>query len=108
MIPSTNPSGYVYWVNQGSATDDGTVNKVPIGGGSVTTLASGRTAPTRSRWTTRTSTGPNYCDDGTVKEVPLGGGSVTTLASGQDLPPLVWRWTARTSTGSTADSTTGR
>ncbi len=83
---SAGPSGHFYWVNYG----DGTVNSVPRGGGSVTTLASGQSYPTQSRWTARTSTGSTtYPAYGTVNEVPLGGGAVTTLASGQDDPGSV-------------------
>ena len=65
------------------------MNAVPVGGGSVTTLASGQNDPgslvvdgTHVYWVTTAV--PSY--DGTVNEVPLGGGSVTTLASGQNDP----------------------
>jgi hypothetical protein len=80
---------YVYWANSG-----GTVNEVPLGGGTVTTLARGQgyipslaADGTYVYWTDCES----YCDaaSGTVKEVPVGGGTVTTLASGQDYPSSV-------------------
>jgi len=75
-------STHVYW-----GSGDGTVKKVPISGGTVTTLASGQGAVpglavdgTHVYWVSFHS---GYWDDGTVKEVPISGGSVTTLASDQ-------------------------
>jgi uncharacterized delta-60 repeat protein len=78
------PSGYIYWVNN---VPNGTVNKVPRGGGPVTVLASGQHYPTSVAvdsthvyWTTY---------GGEINAVPLGGGTVTTLASGQHSPVSV-------------------
>jgi hypothetical protein len=73
---------HVYWTD----IVKGTVNEVPVGGGSVTTLASGQHYPisvavdgTHVYWVNQ---GSYFDSDGTVSEVPIGGGSVTTLASG--------------------------
>ena len=75
---------YVYWVDQNS----GTVNKVPVDGGTVTTLARGQNTPlalavaaAHVYWI---DAGPAGTPNGTVNEVPVGGGPVTTLATGQD------------------------
>jgi len=73
---------HVYWTNQG----DGTVNKVPIGGGAPTAIATGRKFPFYLAvdanfvyWTDR--------DAGTVEKAPIGGGgAVTQLAVNQQLP----------------------
>jgi hypothetical protein len=66
--------------------------KVPIGGGTPVTLASGQhyassiaVDTTAVYWTTG-GTAPAYAD-GTVMSVPVGGGTPTTLASGQ-LEPI--------------------
>jgi cysteine-rich repeat protein/uncharacterized repeat protein (TIGR03803 family) len=80
----------VYWTGyQGGATGQGTVMKVPIGGGTATTLASGQPAPcgvaidaANVYWLNNTNSGST----GTVMKVPIGGGSPITLASGQSMP----------------------
>lgn len=65
----------------------GTVNEVPLGGGTVTTLATGQREPwfvavdsTHIYWA---NYGDEHIPDGSVDEVPLGGGNATTLASHQ-------------------------
>ena len=84
---------YVYWVDNGTCglCHGGTVNKVPIGGGTVTTLArvpGGRWPAsvavdgTYVYWVSPSSSGAH----GTVSKVPIGGGSVTTLAGAQGYP----------------------
>jgi DNA-binding beta-propeller fold protein YncE len=82
-------STHVYWVTSGAGIfrndPAAKVNKVPLGGGSVTTLASGQSGPvsvavdgTHVYWTNS--------GDGTVNEVPIGGGKVTRLAADQGYP----------------------
>ena len=83
-----NSGRHVYWVNfTDQTTASGTVNKVPVGGGSVTTLASGQIAPASVAVDGKYVYWVNFNPfTGTVNKVPLDGGSVTTLATGQDLP----------------------
>ncbi len=78
-VDSTN----IYWTEN---NDTGTVKKVSISGGTVTTLASGLNDPagiaidsTNVYWTEENS-------NGTVKKVSISGGTVTTLASGLSNP----------------------
>lgn len=81
----------VYWIEGGYP---GTVKKVGINGGTVTTLASdlstsngGKIAvdSTSVYWTERGISG----NDGAVKKVGIGGGTITTLASGLSYPLYV-------------------
>jgi hypothetical protein len=65
----------VYWATSAA------VMKVPLGGGPITTLASGAVGVSRmavdavsAYWT---------YDSGDIMKVPIGGGAVTTLASTQ-------------------------
>jgi hypothetical protein len=69
-----------------TGSPDGTVMKVPLGGGTPAPIASGQVSPrhiavdsTSAYWTTST----------TVMKVPLGGGTLTTLASGQTNPQAI-------------------
>src|SRR3972149_4112224 len=78
-VDSTN----TYWTDYATS---GTVKKVSISGGTVTTLASGLNKPldiavdsTNVYWT-------EYNSSGTVKKESISGGTVTTLASGQNNP----------------------
>jgi hypothetical protein len=83
-------SAHVYWVSGYAAT---AVKEVPLGGGSVTTLASTQNGAvslavdgTHVYWV---EPGDEQVPTGTVKEVRLGGGNVTTLAKDQDYPVSV-------------------
>lgn len=100
----------VYWTNAGSGTcpptnpsctppPTGSVMKIPIGGGTPTTLAGGQNNPQRIAidatnvyWTNEGSSGQGSAPsntDGTVMQVPIGGGALTTLASQQSLLGLI-------------------
>jgi hypothetical protein len=66
--------------------------KVPLGGGSTTTLASGQSTPMSVAvdaasvyWTNFGTAADNFMD-GTVMSAPLDGGTATTLASEQSTP----------------------
>jgi hypothetical protein len=80
-----------YWIDQASATLD----SMPLGGGSVTTLASGLSAAVSLRVTASSvlysDAGPSsgcclQTGMGSLKSVPLGGGTVSTLIAGLDAP----------------------
>ncbi len=78
------PAGHLYWADY-----SGTINRIPRGGGRVSTLARGQHHPvslavdgTHVYWID-TGTAAHSYKDGTVNEVPLGGGRVATLATGQ-------------------------
>ncbi len=96
--PNTNPyniaisGGYVYWTNPGggqSGVDHaGTVQRAPIGGGTVQTLASGQAFPyglavdATSVYWIDLGTLANSFNDGAVMKAPIGGGQVTALIPG--------------------------
>jgi hypothetical protein len=68
----------VYWTD-----GSGTIMKVPLGGGTPTTLASGQNGP----WAIAVdATSLYWTESYSVMSVPLGGGTTTTLATGQDSP----------------------
>jgi len=77
----------VYWADFGM----GTVNKVGINGGAVTTLATG-TSPSRPSGITIDSTSVYWTEwggPGTVKKTGINGGTVTTLAAGLSTPDSI-------------------
>jgi hypothetical protein len=94
---------YVYW----TAFQDGVVMRVPVDGGSPTTVASGRAGAFRiavdatSVYYTVSMTYPDL-PDGAIVKVPLSGGSQTTLASTRSSPLAITLdaqnvyWTAMT------------
>src|SRR3989304_7333019 len=98
-VDSTN----TYWTDYATS---GTVKKVSISGGTVTTLASGLNKPygiavdsTNVYWAEFTTSG------GTVKKISISGGTATTLASGLSSPANITvdstnvYWTEFTTTG---------
>jgi hypothetical protein len=83
----------VYWANYGESNEptntNGTIMKVPLGGGTATTLASGQHDPyaivvdSSNVYWGNAGTQTEAYNDGAVMKVPLGGGTPTTLATGQ-------------------------
>src|SRR3989338_6933074 len=94
-VDSTN----IYWTENNSS---GTVKKVSISGGTVTTLASGLSNPADIAVD---STNIYWTEDTTVKKVSISGGTATTLASGLSSPDNIAvdssnvYWTEFTATG---------
>lgn len=88
--------GSVYWANWATGAFPGSVNTIPSGSSSVTSLAVNQHYPdaiavygTNVYWLNRGTTAcPNapYCGDGSLNAIPLAGGVPTTLASGLDEP----------------------
>lgn len=79
-------SGNVYWTDAGYSVFTGTIDSVPIGGGSITTLANSQDNPTGIAVYNGNVYWTNQDNPGTIESVPIGGGSNTVLASGQNLP----------------------
>jgi hypothetical protein len=75
----------VYWTNQGTPANgyqDGTVMKIPIGGGTATTLASSQDAPQSVAVDSVNVYWGNTATAGSIMKVPIGGGaSPSALAS---------------------------
>ena len=113
---------YVYWTNipgpclagscGSSLPDTGTVMRVPVGGGTPSTIASQQPGPsgiavdaTSVYWTNNPG--------GTVVAAPLGGGASSTLATGQGMPSHILAdatgiyWTNETGGGDAAASLWG-
>src|SRR5262249_51457603 len=81
---------HLYWLNYFYGTDHtGTVEEVPLGGGTVTTLATGQNWPIALAVDSINVYWVTWEKQGTVNEVPIGGGPVTTLAIGQSWPVSV-------------------
>jgi hypothetical protein len=89
--------GFVYWT-----TAQGTVMKVPSGGGTAVTLASGQLNPSSvavdSENVYWTNSGSNPCQweatscassDGSLVKAPIGGGAPVTLAAGLCTPDSI-------------------
>jgi hypothetical protein len=83
-------SGVVYWADWAG----GTLNKMPLHGGTVVTLASSQDHPSAVAvdsssvyWTN--SGCADWTNCGTVVTVPISGGTPTTLASGQYSPSRI-------------------
>jgi hypothetical protein len=76
----------VYWADAG----DGTVRKVPIGGGAVKVLASGLSGPTNlavDATTVYVTTGTQGGNgDGSIVKFPIEGGNATTLVAHENNP----------------------
>jgi DNA-binding beta-propeller fold protein YncE len=71
----------VYWANSGN----GTINKLPLGGDTVSSLAIRQADPAGVAVDSRHIYWANQ-GNGTINEVPLAGGAVTTLVTGQGRP----------------------
>ena len=63
--------------------------KVPLGGGSLTTLASGQSSPFNIVLDSTSVYWANDTSNSTVMKVPIGGGTPTTLAGGQSYPRAI-------------------
>ncbi len=82
-------SAFVYWTNAGSfCASDGSVMRVPIGGGTPTTIAEKQGTP---NGLAVDGSGIYWANnlEGTIRRAPLGGGPSTVVASGQDAPVAV-------------------
>ena len=78
----------VYWTNEGTGTD-GTVFKMPIGGGPVVPIASGQAYPHGIAVDSAQAYWADY-GDGTVHAASIGGaGSINQIAMGQSSPESV-------------------
>ena len=82
----------VYWTEGGTTTTNGSVKKIPLGGGTPTPLATSQNAPyglaidgNNVYWTSLAPSGSG----GLLQKVALGGGSPITLASLGSAAPLM-------------------
>jgi hypothetical protein len=88
----------VYWTNAGTAANnytDGTVVKMPLAGGTPTTLATGQDYPVgivsdgvNVFWASLGTVAGGYTD-GKVQSVPIAGGAATLIAGSQVAPTYV-------------------
>lgn len=78
-------SSYVYWTDEGTQSQEGTVKRVPIGGGTVTTIATGQASPRGIFVSGSTVYWVNY-GNGEVMSAAITGGGVVALAASQSGP----------------------
>ncbi len=106
----------IFWIDNGN----GTLNTIPITGGTVVTLISGLTSPgalatnsTTAFWT-ESGASIGCCKvmgEGTVRQIPLTGGTAITVADNLDIPQTIavdadnlvwseqWRLAKKSNTG---------
>jgi hypothetical protein len=85
---------YVYWTSPNIDDDsEGTILRLPLAGGTPTTVAAHQASPcwgiavdATSLYWTNAGTSANEYTDGAVMRLPLTGGTPVTLASGQTFP----------------------
>jgi hypothetical protein len=82
-------ASYVYWANYGTSatgSTSGSINRVPIGGGSVTPIALGEDEPVSLALDSTSIYWTSGSNSGAVSKAPLGGGVVARLATNVGSP----------------------